>query len=526
MMRKLIYPGMPKIIQDVWVLTELAVTITQLVLAAITLSANPSNVFNVVYFSITAIAFPLALFDSFLHFITLGSLASTVRYFTNKRQSKQNVDNNISDSSHGCWSPFSKSTKQQILEVLDFVRNWITDIFLYPLVLLDLYDLIASQLYLLRTSDEQINFSLFIISSIFLILSVYLTRLVMIVTAALNLRRVPSNLSGSHEKIVKLSLWFLLHVFAQIIVHALIFVSLGMNIYLENTEFNFLLTGLEFQNSNASNFMTQLKFSKVAAIDFSSVVGASDTLNSSFYLIYAGVVGLFITQLGLVSFFIVNYYHVRELSISFWVDMISLLQSENFAGLVFHKGVCSVKKRTQEIAHNIKYKKVREDLKNVKAVPFHVKLLYPFRIPVFVVLGVFYLTLLATFAAFLSITCIPVAGSSQFVCASFFTAAPSLYSVPYFFTLAIMLLANAQVIVMVSLWLLVLFIILALVAIAPILLVVFTVLYLPLGCVALCVLLFDDLSREMNVFTAPGEKITHLRKDSVRKAVNKALFAK
>lgn len=516
MMRKFIHPGMPKILQDVWVLTELAVTIVQLVLVAITLATNPSNVFNIVYLSITAIAFPLALLDSFLHFITLGSLASTIRYFTNKRQSKQSASNNRCT----CWSPFSKKAKQQILDVLDFVRNWITDIFLYPLVLLDFYDLIHSESYLLRTSDDQINFSLFIISSVFLILSVYLTRLVMIATAALNLRRMPSNVSGSHQKIVKMSLWFLLHMFAQIIVHALIFISLGVNIYLENTEFNSLPTNLTFTREG-SDLALYLFYPK---IDFSSPVATSSTLNSSFILLFTTVAGLFITQFGQVAFFFINYYHVKELSISFWVDMISMLQSENFASLAFQKGISTAKKKTQEITHNIKLKKVREELEAVKAVPLYVKLLYPFRIPLFIVLGVLYLILLVFFALFLGFPCIPVSGTNKITCDLFFKC-PSFYSIPYFFTLAILVLANAQVIVMVSLWLLILLVVLALIAIGPVLLVVFIVLYVPLGCVALCVLLFEDLGREMNVFAKPAET-SRLHKEEMQTTVNKTLFVK
>lgn len=531
MMKKLIYPGMPKIFQDLWVLIELAVTITQLVLGAIALTLNPSSLFNIVYLSITAVAFPLALFDSFLHFVTLGSCASSIRYLANMRRSKRNSGKNITDDdndSKKCWSPFSKKTKEKILEVLDFIRNWLTDVLLYPLVILDLYDLVLSELYKLSTSEQQINFSLFLISGIFLILSVYLTRLVMLTTAALNLRRVPSNLSGSHEKIVKMSLWFLLHVFAQIIIHALIFVCLGVNIYLENTEFEFAVredTTVVMNRTSANNTaFTQPQFEKLS-VDFSAAVRTSSILNSSFYLIYAEVAGLFVTQLGIFSFFSINYFHIRELSISLWVDMISLLQSENFAGLVFDTGINSAKKKTQEIAHNTKYRKVREDLKNVKAVPFYVKLLYPFRIPIFVILGILYLALLTTFVAFLSFTCIPIAGGSQFVCESFFTA-PSLFSIPYFFTLAIIIIANIQVIVMVSLWLLLLLVVLALVASGPFLLVLFILLYVPLGCVASCVILFEDLSREMNVFAKPGEKIRNLRKQDVQRVIKKTLFNK
>ncbi len=478
MMKKLIYPGMPKVFQDLWVLSELAITITQLVLAVISLTLN-QNVFNIVYVSITAFGIILALMDSFLHFITLGACASIIKHFRKKRKSKLNADKKLPENEqNGCGcSFFSTKTRQQILEVLDFIRNWITDIVLYPLVILDMYDLITSQLYLLQTSDHRVNFSLFIISVAFLLLSVYLTRFVMIITAALNLRRVPSDSSGSHKKIVSMSLWFLVHVFAQIIIHALIFVSIGMNIYLENTEFQLVGT-----NSTTSR----------PIFDYSSISIRSSILNSSFYLIYSAVTGLLVTQLGLVSFFIVNYYQIRELSIAFWVDMISMLQSENFAGLVFDGGIKSAKKKTREIAQNKKYKKVKENLVTIEAAPLYVKLFYPFRIPVFVVLGILYGILLGTFLAFLSVTCSPLPGSSELFCVSFFTN-PSVYSIPYFFTCVVIILANIQVIFMVVVWLLVVSLVLFSIILAPVVLVIFIILYVLLGSIGVCVLLLSDL---------------------------------
>ncbi len=509
MMKKLIYPGMPKVFQDLWVLTELAITITQLVLAVISLALN-QNVFNIVYVSITAFGLLLALMDSFLHFITLGSCASIIKHFRNKRRNKLNAIKKVPDNEQnggGC-SLFSTETRQQILEVLDFIRNWITDIVLYPLVILDLYDLITSQLYLLETSDHRVNFSLFIISAAFLLLSVYLTRIVMIVTAALNLRRVPSDSSGSHKKIVSMSLWFLLHAFAQIVIHALIFVSIGMNIYLENTEFQLVET-----NSTNSTPM----------IDFFSIPTHSSSLNSSFFLIYSTVTGLLVTQLGLASFFIVNYYQIRELSIAFWVDMISMLQSENFAGLVFDGGIKSAKKKTQEIAQNKKYKKVKENLVTIETVPLYVKLLYPFRVPVFVVLGILYGILLGTFLTFLSVTCSPMPDSSEFVCVSFFTN-PSVYSIPYFFTFAIIILANIQVIFMVFVWALVVSVVIFSIVISPVLLVIFIILYI----IAVCLLLLEDLCREKNILSKPGPGVNgnHSRKENMRRAVNMTLFVK
>ena len=207
--------------------------------------------------------------------------------------------------------------------------------------------------------------------------------------------------------------------------------------------------------------------------------------------------------------------------------MISMLQSENFAGLVFDGGIKSAKKKTQEIAQNKKYKKVKENLVTIETVPLYIKLLYPFRVPVFVVLGILYGILLGTFLTFLSVTCSPMPDSSEFVCVSFFTN-PSVYSIPYFFTFAIIILANIQVIFMVFVWALVVSVVIFSIVISPVLLVIFIILYIPLGSIAVCLLLLEDLCREMNILSKPGPGVNgnHSRKENMRRAVNKTLFAK
>ena len=238
MMRKFLYPGMPKILQDLWVLAEVAITLTQFVLAVTNLSFEPTEVFNIIYLTITCIGLFLALLDAFLHFIQLGSCAATIKYFRKKQKRRKSLStqaSNDEEQQSSCLR-ISKKRKEQIAEVLDFIRNWITDIILYPLVILDLYDVITAQSYYSRTAQERVDFSIFIIGVIFLVLSVYVARIVMIITAAINFYRLPTDSSDSHKKVYKMALWFILHVFAQTIVHASIFFSIGANVHLENIQ--------------------------------------------------------------------------------------------------------------------------------------------------------------------------------------------------------------------------------------------------------------------------------------------------
>ena len=461
MMKKLLYPGMPKILQDVWVLTELALTITQFVLAVTSISFASERVFNILLLTIICIGLLLALVDSFLHFVQLGSCVATINYFRKIKQKKATKRKVTQNKSRSMICEVSEKRKQQVAEILDFLRNWITDIVLYPLVIFDLNDVIKSESYLVQSSGDKLNLSLFTMGVISLILSVYISRFILMISAAINFRRVSYFSSGCNKKVYNMALWFLLHIFVQTLVHASIFISIGMNIHLENTELPAITDVLNRQDENnmtntfdfipyfndSGNFSTLLP-----NIPFSFI--PSGFGGSSFFLVFSSIAGLFVTQLGIASFFIVNYYQVRELSIKFWVDMISLLQSESFTGLVFDGGIKNAKNQAKEIVKNVKLKKVKDDLKSTESIPTISKVLYPCRVPVFVVLGLLYFFLLVMFLTFLGVVCIQGSDEVGPLCLSHFQIA-SVYSIPYFFTFTLVILANIHVIVLVSLLLLV-----------------------------------------------------------------------
>ena len=482
MMKKLFYPGMPKILQDIWVLTELALTILQFVLVITSISVASAEVFDILLLTLISVGLLLALVDSFIHFVQLGSCAATINY-CRKKHKKNIKKKETPNKNRPKICRISPKRKQQIAEVLDFIRSGITDIMLYPLVLFDLNDLITSKSYLVQSSDDRVNLSLFMIGIIFLILSVYLSRFIMIISAAINFRRVSA---FSSSNIYNMALWFLLYIFAQTLLHASILVSIGINIHLESNELSPFTAAANSLNIVISHPATPIPSSWTTQIPdqdlngsvawqvlnntFQNVSSPSfyfpNTLNifpfissgfdhSSFYLVASGVAGLLVTQLGIVAFFFSNYYQIRELSVSFWVDMISLLQSESFTGLVFDGGITNAKKQAKEVVKNVNLTKVKDNLKTMQTTSTTSKFLYPIRVPIFIVVGVLYFSLLVVFLTFLSVVCVPVSSGNDPVCLSHFEV-PSVYSIPYFVTFSLVIFANLQVIILVCILLLVL----------------------------------------------------------------------
>lgn len=506
MVKKLLYPGLPKIFVDLWVLVELAVTITQFVLIIIAFTLTVNQVFNIIYIVFACLGLTLALMDSFIHFVQLGSCASLVKYWRKKIKKANDGRESLKSKTH-FWNITNPKKKQQLAEMIELIRSFTSEIIIYPLLIFDLFDILSSGSIFGLTADSRVDLSLFVIGVIFLILSVYVVRVIMIVTGGLNLLRVPLNVSQSHKKFIKLLFWFLVHVLVQILIHASLFVSIGMNIFLEHTEVPINSTTVAINSTTVLVSSTDLVFS-------------SGDIRASFFIIYSIVAGVFITPLGVAVFFLVNYYHIRELSVSFWVDMVSLLQSETFANLIFKgEGIKQVRKKSKDFMEKVKLKNVRKDIEKLKSAPMVVKVLYPFRVPVYMFLGLLYFTLLLTFLVFLSFVCRPGAESCE---SSFFN--PSIYSIPYFITFALIILGNAHVILLVSLWIVMALSIILFMVALPVALVIYLVLYIPLGSICFCVTLFADLGKEMDVFPKAGDRKERYR--TYRGTVRKDLFGK
>ena len=448
MLRKLFFPAMPKFLTDILVLTELCVTITQFVLSLITVSIENNRGYNITYIVVASIALLLALIDAFLYFVQLGSCARIFHYCyaKHKRNHGKNSTNNDEDGGQekhemkGCQLLGSKVTGF-LAQSFELLRTILSEFLIYPLVVLDLFDLIVGGTYLRQSHADRINFSLFVIGSTFLVLSVYFTRTFMVISATVNIRRTPLDPSKSKSNMINLVTQFCVHVIFQIIVHIAVIVIVGVKIHQENP--------------NPCNDIVQ-----------------SCTLISPF-LIYTIIVGGILPLYGIGVFFIINYYNLRELSIGFWVNMLALLQSESFATALFSKkGIKESKERAKEVVEKIKYEEVKVQLKNFESPPTWIKILYPLKFPIFVVIAVLYEFLLFSFIGCLAFS-VDNQGQVQFV---LFDQGLSSAAV---IVVALILIANLHVIALISVWILTVFLFAILLLLQPVMWILIALIYIP-----------------------------------------------
>ena len=416
MLRKLLFPAMPKVLRDLWVCAELGVTIFQFVLSVVSLSLENDRAFNFLYLILSIISLILALIDGFIYFIQLGSCAECVRWCRSKRrgdsESDQESETVSGDKSiRKCWQ-FSPKWKNSISEWFEVVRNVLTELLIYPLLVCDLFDLIVGGSYLRSTTADRMNFAVFIVGGFYLFLSVYFMRIFMIISSLITLRRIPYDISGGQQRYINLITRFCIHILAQLVTHATIIITIGLKIHQENPQ--------------------------------PCPDGATQCVNASPFLIYAAIAGGVIPFFGVVTFFFVNYYQMRELSVAFWVDMLSLLQAEGFADLVFQgEGVKVAKQKATRLADNLKLQAVKEKLKDVQSVPKWVKVFYPVKNPILIILGGLYEVLIISFIACLLYTRNPT-GNIEFVLFD------GQLSIGFFVVVVVLLMANYQALILIS----------------------------------------------------------------------------
>ena len=474
MLRTFLYPSMPRLFRDFWVTAELAVTIYQFVLAALSLAQNRTEVFNIIYIVLAGLALLLALVDTMFHYVQLGSCATACLYccskFKKMRSKPVHTGYTEPESVQTCCL-LSKKWRKRINESMELIRSITSELLLYPLLICDMFDFIGSQSYQRTNSGEKINFSLFIVGGFYLVLSVYIARMIMLAISLFSLRRLPRSTSHTQQTYVNLMIKFGIHILAQLLLSVIIIAAVGIKIRQENP----------------------------------SSDSAGSSVNASGYLIYASVAGGVIPLLGIFSFFLTNIYKVRVMSIGLWVDMVSLLQGESFTSVVFAKeGVKKAKEKAKNFAEKIHVVEVRKQLKVVLgSTPSWAKRLYPLRFPFFWVFGIFYTLLLGSFVVSLFLS-----EQEENFESTFFQEGLGLVSL---IAATILFIANLHILFLVFVLLGIVAALLFLVALTPLFVIAAVVLYVPLGCCFGCLEYLRDVAQEMSLFSKPSTHSIQIR---------------
>ena len=198
-----------------------------------------------------------------------------------------------------------------------------------------------------------------------------------------SLIRIPTNKAAGKGSDISLLIKLCAHILGQIIVHLMVILVIATII---NNENRIIMTSMNMTNS--------------------TMMGEEEDagMNASPFLITAIILGWIIPVAGVSAFFVVNYYWMKEFSIGFWVNMISLLQGESFAETVFGGEGDAPKQKALEFVEKSQYKKVKKQLERFKGPSVVTKFLFPARVPVTAISGLVYDIALLTFIASLMLT--------------------------------------------------------------------------------------------------------------------------
>ena len=385
MIKTIIFPALPAIVQDLWVYLELVISIVAFVLGAVdTFPIEDSHAYNISYFVLATISMILALIDGFIYFFQLGSCARCIRDCRGNSTQPQLLEEQgeTLEGNQKKFCRFSEKRKEEFNTWFEFGRNILSELLLYPLLMFDLFDFIVERTYHPEGPFGRTDFSLFVIGGFYLILSVYIMRIIMVAGSMLSLSRIPSNNGATGRKSDTFILVrFCAHILSQIGVHLMIILVIATKI---NNETQVTIV-------NGSNITTQSD--------------SSTSVRKSPFLITAIVLGWIIPLAGVFAFFVVNYYWMKEFSIGFWLNMTSLLQGESFAETVFGgSGLTTAEEKVQEFIEDSQYKQVKKQLLCFKSTPMWIKFFYPARIPITAISGLLYDIFLLVFIACLMLT--------------------------------------------------------------------------------------------------------------------------
>ena len=230
MIKTIIFPALPAILQDLWVYLELVISIVAFILGLVdTFPIENSQAYNYSYLVLATIGMFLALIDGFIYFFQLGSCARCIHDCRGNSTELQLLEEQGADISAGNQRKCCRLTEKQkeaFNSWFEFCRNLLSELLLYPLLIFDLFDFIIGQGYIPEGHRGRTNFSLFVIGGFYLILSVYIMRILMVAGSMLSITRIPNNKEATGRKSdTFILLRFCAHILGQIGVHLMIIPS-------------------------------------------------------------------------------------------------------------------------------------------------------------------------------------------------------------------------------------------------------------------------------------------------------------
>ena len=350
MSRELFLPAMPYLLRDIWILIELLVTVVQVVLAAISIPNSSNLTGAIVFICLATLNALLALLDATLYYYELGAYKHICKRCINAECRFMDVQ------SCGCVH-LSEKKKALLKQWFEIIRTVLSELLLYPLIIFDLYDVGRTGFI-----NSTLDFSIFLISSFYMVLSVYLARILITIFTLKTLLRLLSKTTTGLSNIRFVARFFG-HVIAQIVVHLSCILAVGLKIHQEN--------------ANTVGF------------------------NASVFLWVVMIGGWIIPFVGIIMFFVANYFWTQQYSIGFCIEMLSLIQVPNIAQSLFKKGSeieADALQKSQEMLKKMQFSRLKEDycdkLKKAKTIT---KIIFPGKVYLFILLAFVYSVVLVSF---------------------------------------------------------------------------------------------------------------------------------
>ena len=285
-------------IRDFWVIAEFLTVLTACALSITSFIKGNRESFNIFHLALTCLSTILVFIDAFLTLKECKSCKACKRLI-------QGIENDVTEEE----LPKDKQTccykcKSTCKTFSDFARILLAEIILYPLLVCDLFELTTGDGYKGESVEDRVSFALFILSSISLILYVYIARILILIGTIYNVhkQRQPiikeAEVCQQHKydkSIAKGALYFqgffFIHTLGQMIAQVMMLVAIGAKIEHANKEVN-----LDCKPWQA--------------------VCASPTL---WYMLAAGWI---MPICGFLTFFIVTYYWVQQFPIGLCIDFV------------------------------------------------------------------------------------------------------------------------------------------------------------------------------------------------------------
>ena len=356
--RELLLPAMPYFFRDIWLLLELLVTVLQVVLAVISIPNSTNLAVTIVFISLVSLNALLAFLDCVLYYYELGSYKYIMKNCKKTEKTKEKtISVERSDPKRCHCIRLSEKHKKFLNQWFEVIRTVLTELLLYPLIVFDLFD-VGSNGFI----NQRLDFAIFLISSMYLVFSVYLARILITIFTLRSLLKLLNKTSTGPSNI-RFIIRFFAHILGQVFSHLACIIAVGLKIHQEN--------------ANTQNF----------------------SASPSLWVVM--IAGWIIPFVGLIVFFLTNYFWAQQYSIGLCMEMMSLIQVPNIAQSLFKSSADiqeDVSLKSQQIFEKMQFSKIKKDYSSkIEKAKRITKMIYPGKVYLFLLIAFGYVILLVTF---------------------------------------------------------------------------------------------------------------------------------